>query len=273
MQVSFAQLGPPVDLRPLFALQRHQLAVFLRGLEADDWRRSTACSGWDVADVLAHVVGGVLGRVGGRDRNPGAVGESLGERIDRANQEWVVACRRFSPQVMLDMLDWAGGQADHRWQNRRLDEPGLGVSWAGVDPAPLWLDAAREVTEYWVHERQLRAAVGNRDEGLPDVATVLDVFARGLPSTLGRSNVGQTGDRIRVESAGRSWRLRCRGDQWWFVDEGDPDETVLVFDGELLWRRWTRQPSTPPIDMASLSPLERAVFDHVAIVHSTPDAT
>ncbi len=261
----------------MFAAQRQRLVTFLRGLGADDWRRRTACCGWDVSDVLAHVVGDVLGRIGGlgghRGRNPGRVGESLGELVDRTNQEWVVACRRLSPQLMIEMLEWAGPVADQLWLSRRLDDPSLGVSWAGVDPAPLWLDAAREVTEYWVHERQLREAVGNHTEGLPDVATVLDVFARGLPCTLGRFNLGEHADRIRVGSAGRSWRFRRHGNQWWYSDEADPDEAVVSFDGELLWRRWTRQPSTPPIDIGSLSPPERAVFDHVGIVHSSPDTT
>lgn len=40
-----------------------------------------------------------------------------------------------------------------------------------------------------------------------------------------------------------------------------------------FWRRWTRQPSTPPIDIDSLPLLKRAVFDHVGIVHSNPDTT
>ncbi len=230
-----------------------------------------------MADLLAHVVGDVVGRIGGLrgdgDRNPARVGESLGELVDRTNQEWAVACRRLSPQLMIEMLEWAGPVADQLWLSRRLDEPGLGVSWAGVDPAPLWLDAAREVTEYWVHERQLRKAVGNHVEGLPDVATVLDVFARGLPYTLGHFNFRDDVDRIRIESAGRSWRFRRHGGQWWYSDEADRDEAVVAFDSELLWRRWTRQPSTPPIDLDSLTLPERAVFDHVGIVHSNPDTT
>jgi hypothetical protein len=197
----------------------------------------------------------------------------VGELVDRTNQEWVVACRRLSPHLLIEMLEWAGSVADQLWLSRPLDEPSLGVSWAGVDPAPLWLDAAREVTEYWVHERQLREAVGNHMEGLPDMATVLDVFTRGLPYTLGRFNVGEHVNRIRVESEGRSWRFRRHGDRWSYSNEANPDEAVVAFDAELLWRRWTRQPFTPPIDIDSLSPLERAVLDHVGIVHSNPDTT
>ncbi len=276
MQVSVEQIGPPVDLRPVFAPQRGRLVAFLSALRDEEWRRPTACTGWDVADLVAHLVGDVLGRVDGLSgpggRNPpGRTGESLGDLVDRTNQEWVTACRRFSPHLLVEMLEWAGPKADQRWRQRDFDEPSLGVSWAGIDPAPLWLDAAREVTEYWVHERQLREAVGHDTDGLPDLATMLDVFARGLPFTLGRLEPGET--RIRLEAAGRSWRFHQLDGLWWYSAEVEPGDTVVAFDGELLWRRWTRQPSTPAIATASLSQAERAVLDHVGIVHSNPDTT
>lgn len=82
---------------------------------------------------------------------------------------------------MIELLGWIGDAHDQMWLSRDLDEPSLGVSWAGIDPAPVWLDAARDLTEYWVHERQICEAVARAAPGIPDVTTVLDVFARGLP--------------------------------------------------------------------------------------------
>lgn len=34
------------------------------------------------------------------------------------------------------------------------------VSWASDGPVPLWFDMARELTERWVHQMQIREAVG-----------------------------------------------------------------------------------------------------------------
>jgi len=34
------------------------------------------------------------------------------------------------------------------------------VSWAGPEPAPVWLDAARDFSEYWTHQQQICDATG-----------------------------------------------------------------------------------------------------------------
>jgi uncharacterized protein (TIGR03083 family) len=223
-----------------------------------------------VADVVAHVLGDVMGRIGrgaGAGRVAPAPGEPLGVFLDRINDEWVVAWRRASPALLVDLLRWAGPAHDDGWWRGALDDPSLGVSWAGVDPAPLWFDAARDLTEYWVHEQQVRSAVGRQDPDPEMLAVVLDVFARGLPYTLGRSeSLGIDRFRLVAEPAG-SWVLGHR-DGRWSVDDGDAATTV-GFDADDLWRRWTRQPDAAPVP-PDASPLERAVLGHVAIVHSDP---
>lgn len=52
----------------------------------------------------------------------------------------------------------AGSRLADRFATADLEAPALGVSWAGVDPAPGWLDIAREFTEYWTHRQQIRHA-------------------------------------------------------------------------------------------------------------------
>ncbi len=43
---------------------------------------------------------------------------------------------------------------------QRVDPFAMGgpVSWAGPEPAPVWLDVAREFTERWHHQQHIRAA-------------------------------------------------------------------------------------------------------------------
>ncbi|MDY7106853.1 MAG: maleylpyruvate isomerase family mycothiol-dependent enzyme [Actinomycetota bacterium] len=277
MDVTVDQLGPPVDLRGVFAPQRETLLAFLRSLDSADWARPTACDGWDVADLVAHVLGDVVGRISGaRDggfRAAPRTGEALPTFIDRVNGEWVTGCRRLSPQLLVEMLEAAGPAHDAVWAGQPLDAPSLGVSWAGVDPAPAWFDAARDVTEYWVHERQLRDAVGAEPGGLPDLGTVLDVFARGLPHALARSTVDAEVITVAAEPPGVSWTLVRDGSRWSMADHPvAAGATVVTFDGGQLWRRWTRQPGSTPGAERGGSPIERTVLDHVAIVHSAPDA-
>ena len=50
-------LGPPIDVRPLFAGQQAAFIALLRGLRPGQWARPTVCPGWDVKDIAAHVLG------------------------------------------------------------------------------------------------------------------------------------------------------------------------------------------------------------------------
>ncbi len=277
MDVLAEQLGPPVDLRLLFAPQRRSLLALLRSLGVDEWRAPTACEGWTVADVAAHVLGDVLGRLAGardgwRADRPGP-GERLEAFIDRVNGAWVVGARRLSPVLLIDLLERYGDEHDRWWLDQPLDAPSLGVSWAGMDVSPVWFGAARDVTEYWVHERQLRDAVGAPAAIVPAVGVVLDVFARGLPFALGRVGLLEPASlRVVATPSGRAWTLRRLDARWSLVEDDleTPAEHTVTFDDELLWRRWTRQPRSEASAGATAEPFAHAVLDHVAIVHADP---
>ena len=93
---------------------------------------------------------------------------------------------------------------------------GMPVDWAGPEPAPVWLDVAREYTERWVHQQHIRDAVGK--PGLKErrwFAPVLDAFVRGLPRVLRDAPVPDgTALRLTIAGdAGGEWvALRHNGD-------------------------------------------------------------
>ena len=62
MTTDISWLGPPIDVRPLFAPQQAAFTGLLRGLTPAQWAQPTACPGWDVKDVAAHVLGDHIGR-------------------------------------------------------------------------------------------------------------------------------------------------------------------------------------------------------------------
>jgi uncharacterized protein (TIGR03083 family) len=246
--IGLAQLGPPIDVRGLFPRERAALLALLDGLDAGDWDRATVCPGWTVKDVTAHLLHDDLRRLatmrdGHRGPRP-AAGEPVAAFLDRVNQEWVAAARDLSTRQLVELLTSTGEQVAAMWRAQDPDADGAPVSWAGLEPAPVWLDAARELSEYWTHQQQLRDATGR--PGLADrelLAAVLDTFLRALPFTL-RDTDAEAGTRLQVEVTGAApaWWAATRREDGWFLDRGQggrPAATLAV-DGDTLWRVCTR---------------------------------
>lgn len=241
-------LGSPIDARPLFAPEQAALMATLRGLEPADWR-AEAVPGWTVRDLVAHLLGDFYGRLG-RDRDghqdgPAvAPGETLEEFIHRINQEWVAACRRVSAAALTDTVDLVGGQVARFFETTDPDAPSLGVSWAGVDPAPMWLDSARDFTEFWTHRQQIRHAAGQGTDPNPRfLSVVLDTFLRALPHTL-RHTAAPAGTQLQVHiggPAGGTWAATATEGRWSLAEPatGRPAARVHL-DAENAWRLCTR---------------------------------
>ncbi|MFI1096618.1 maleylpyruvate isomerase family mycothiol-dependent enzyme [Streptomyces sp. NPDC020917] len=236
-------LGDPVDARALFGPELGALLKTLRGLAPSDWDR-TAAGHWTVHDVAAHLLGDCYGRLGQDHRNGFAPGETLVEFIHRTNQEWVELHAGDSPESLVDALEAAGTRLARAFATADLGAPALGVSWAGVDPAPAWLDIAREFTEQWTHRQQIRHAVGQATDPEPRaLAMVLDTFMRALPHTL-RDTSAPIGAQLRVVVSGPgggSWTVTATADRWSLAEprRGLPLASVRL-DTETAWRLPTR---------------------------------
>jgi uncharacterized protein (TIGR03083 family) len=239
--------GPRIDTRRQLTSDR---AAFLRLVHDlapdDDWDRPTAAAPWTVRDVVAHVLGDDLGRLArGRDGHT-ADGPRLDEPfpafLHRINDEWVRAAARLSPRLLVDLLHVTSAQVLDHWNGADLDAVGGQVTWAGPDPAPVWLDCARDFTEYWVHQQQIREATCRPTGEDPAVVhAVLDTFLRAMPHTLGgleRSD-GATLTVAVPGAAGGRWSWRCTGSRWQPVDPVGAG-TVVTVDAATLWRLCVR---------------------------------
>ncbi|WP_329600087.1 maleylpyruvate isomerase family mycothiol-dependent enzyme [Streptomyces pseudovenezuelae] len=236
-------LGNPIDARALFGPELRSLLDTLRGLTASDWSR-TAAGHWRVHDVAAHLLGDYYGRLGHDYRNGFVDGETVEAFIHRTNQEWVELHADDSPASLIDALAAAGTQLTHEFATANLDADALGVSWAGVDPAPAWLDIAREFTEHWTHRQQIRHAIGRNTDPEPRALTVvLDTFMRALPHTLRRTSapIGAQVQMIAKGTAGGTWAATATADRWSLAEapSGRPTAAVLL-DTETVWRLATR---------------------------------
>ncbi|MFC8675654.1 maleylpyruvate isomerase family mycothiol-dependent enzyme [Streptomyces griseorubiginosus] len=240
---STSWLGNPIDARALFGPELASLLDTLRGLTPSDWSR-TAAGHWTVHDVAAHLLGDYNSRLGHDNRNGFVDGETVEAFIHRTNQEWVDLHADDSPASLIDALAAAGTQLAQRFATANLDAAALGVSWAGVDPAPAWLDIAREFTEHWTHRQQIRHAIGRNTDPDPRALTVvLDTFMRALPHTLRRTSapIGAQIQVIAEGPGGGTWTATATADRWSLAEapSGQPTAAVLL-DTETVWRLATR---------------------------------
>src|ERR1700759_3160984 len=104
-------LGPPIDVRPLFAGQQAAFIALLRRLRPEQWAQPTVCPGWDVKDIATHVLGDHVGRLSRHRDGYSPLGPRDGEPfpafLDRINAEWVTAARRLSPRLLIEQLSVA----------------------------------------------------------------------------------------------------------------------------------------------------------------------
>jgi uncharacterized protein (TIGR03083 family) len=270
-------LGQPIDARPLFPQELASLLDLLRVLRPADWDAPTV-PGWSVKDLVAHVLGDYRGRLGWDTdgfRPVFAPGETLESFIHRINQEWVDLHAGHRPADLVDAVETAGAQVARQFSAADLGAAGLGVSWAGADPAPGWLDIAREFTEYWTHRQQIRHATGYGTDLEPRaLATVLDTFMRALPHTL-RDTSAAFGTQVQIAvtggPAGGTWTVTAAEDRWSLAPApgGRPAASVEL-DAETAWRLCTRgiEPATA-LARARIDghrPLAEAVCHIVSVV-------
>lgn len=240
----------PIIVADLFPPVLDSLLELLSGLSNDDWNKPTACARWSVKDIASHLLGGEVGILSRKrdgyaySGNDSINWEDLVVLINRLNDTWVKATSRMSPHVLCELMKLTGEQVCDYFKS--LDPYAIGgpVDWASPEPAPVWLDLAREYTERWHHQQQIRDAVGK--PGLKDpqfFAPVLDAFVRALPRTYAEvdSEDGTLiGLKITGDSGGR-WLLLRENRQWNLYVEGDQSTVAeLVIDQDVAWRLFTK---------------------------------
>jgi uncharacterized protein (TIGR03083 family) len=246
--IEVSWLGPPIDARALLAPQQAAFIELLHQLGTQDWARPTVCPDWTVQDVAAHVLGDQVGRLSihrdGFQRLHRHAGEGSAEFLNRINHEWVIAARRISPALLTELLAVVGDQLVDFWHTVHINAIGGPVSWAGPDPAPVWLDVAREFTEYWTHQQQICEATGHPGLTQPDyLHPVLDTFLRALPHTL-RNAAAADGAALEFTvtgPAGGTWTCIRNHGRWKLDRRARPRPDARVeLDADTTWRLCTR---------------------------------
>jgi uncharacterized protein (TIGR03083 family) len=228
-----------------------ELIRLLHALEPAEWDMQTIASSWKVRDVASHLLDTALRKLSVvRDSCTAEAVEIRSPQdvialVNRLNREGVTVYRRLSPRVLIELMQMACEQSA---RFHELLDPfasaAFAVSWAGEEKSLNWFDTARELTERWHHQQQIRLAVNRPGIMVPDLYhPVLDCFVRGLPH-LYRDVMAPVGTALLLEISGEcggKWLLSRASDGWDFVNGpvGDLAARVTIPQA-IAWRIFTK---------------------------------
>jgi uncharacterized protein (TIGR03083 family) len=241
----------PILCAHLFRRVDERLIDLLSSLAPAEWDVQTIAPLWKVRDVAAHLLDTALRKLSiVRDscyvepvniRSP----QYLITLINRLNREGVTVYRRLSPKVLIDMMKEACEQSARFHESLDPFAPAaFAVSWAGEESSPNWFDTARELTERWHHQQQIRLATNRPGIMTPELYyPVLDCFVRGLPY-LYRDVGAPVGTLLLLQisgDCGGRWFLLKKAQGWHLVKpSGEKPASRVTVPQELAWRIFTK---------------------------------
>lgn len=271
----------PILCAPLLRKVDAQLLFLLRSLTAAEWDLQTVAPAWKVRDVAAHLLDTTLRKLSlVRDswlvekvdiQSP----QDLIALINRLNGEGVTVYRRLSPALLIEFMTLACEQSACFHEALDPFAPAVfNVSWAGEDKSLNWFDTARELTERWHHQQQIRLATGRPGIMVPELYyPVLDCFIRGLPYAC-RNLAAPAGAGILLEISGEcggKWILARAEEGWSFLRE--PPQSIacrVSLPQSIAWRVFTRgidrACARAQAEIEGNQDLAEAIFNLTAIV-------
>jgi uncharacterized protein (TIGR03083 family) len=258
-----------------------KLVELLCSLAPGEWDLQTIAPLWKVRDVAAHLLDTALRKLSMiRDscyvdavdiRSP----QDLIALVNRLNREGVTVYRRLSPPVLIDMMKVTCEQSAAFHESLDPFAPAaFAVSWAGEETSLNWFDTARELTERWHHQQQIRLATNRPGIMIPDLYhPVLDCFLRGLPHVF-RDVDAPAGTTLLVDipgECGGQWFLSKGSTQWELVRGSTEDfASRVTIPQAMAWRLFTkgidRDSALAEIEIEGNRYLGEKVFHLTAIV-------
>jgi uncharacterized protein (TIGR03083 family) len=235
----------------LFQALDQELIELLRALHEDDWMKPTLAKQWTVKDVAAHLLDGNIRIISMyRDHHFGEppTGTSdyrgLVDFLNKLNADWVKAMKRVSPLVIVEMLEATGQAYVSCLGALKPNEKALfSVAWAGEAESQNWFHVAREYSEKWHHQQQIREAVSR--PGIMSKAffyPVIDTFMRGLPHAYRHVEAPEdTVVQVKIKNDEDTFRWAiARGKGQWNFTQSEKTDTSLLLPGFIAWKVFTK---------------------------------
>lgn len=251
-----------------------KLIELLRSLKSKEWDLPTLAPAWQVRDVAAHLLDTPLRKLslvrdGCFTEKPDIrSSQDLIDFVNRLNREGVLVYRRLSPRVLIELMENACVESANFHESLDPLAPAVfNVSWAGESTSLNWFDTARELTERWHHQQQIRHATNRPGIMTPDLYhPVLDCFIRALPYAY-RNIEASPSTAVQLDitgDCGGTWLLTKADAGWNFSRQFTSDPTAHVaIPQEVAWRVFTKGIERSAALAQSSLQGDRALGEHI----------
>ncbi|HPM29262.1 MAG TPA: maleylpyruvate isomerase N-terminal domain-containing protein [Chryseolinea sp.] len=241
----------PIDVVHLLPEIDKKLIGLLKSLTPDEWQKQTVAKLWKVKDVVAHLLDGNIRilsmlRDGYSGEKPNIQSyQDLLDYLNALNADWVKSMKRVSPAMLILLHETTGKlYCDYYASLNPFDTAAFSVAWAGESESKNWMHIAREYTEKFLHQQQIRDAVGK-----PGIITkefffpFIDIFMMALPFTY-RDVEADEGTIIKVtvtSEMGGSWFLIRKSKKWNLLKESNKTITSEIeIDPDTAWKLFSK---------------------------------
>lgn len=237
----------PIETVHLFPVLDELLIDLLKSLTEEEWKAPTVAKKWSVKDIASHLLDGNLRALStSRDSFFGEKPENINSYSDlvaflnQLNMTWTNATKRLSPKVITELLETTGKQySAHLKTLEPFENAIFSVAWAGEETSLNWFHIAREYTEKFLHQQQIRNAVGK-----PALMTktlfypFIQTFIQAFPHVY--KNVNAKNDSIVTlivtTEIGGKWSIIKKGNHWEFIDSFESEaNAILKINPEDAW--------------------------------------
>jgi len=242
----------PIKTIHLFPVLHDLLIDLLKSLEPADWQKNTIAPLWTVKDIAAHLLDVNMRAIATVNNYSGTPPQNIKSYTDVVNylndlnNVWVKAMDRVSPQQLIELMETSGRQHYQYLESLAPFAPAMfAVSWAGEEHSENWFHIAREYTEKWHHQQQIREATGkpgimHRELFYP----CMDTFMQAMPHTY-RNTTAEEGTVIQITIStpdGGTWYLYRQQTAWAVaksIVDKQPDASISI-SPDTAWKLFTK---------------------------------
>lgn len=241
-----------IETLHLFPLLNKMLIELLTSLTNEEWNAPTVAKLWKVKDIGAHLLDTNLrtlsisrdGYIGEQPENIHSY-QDLVTFLNNLNMSWTNAMRRVSPQMLISLLEDTGQQlSQHLASLSPFEDAVFPVAWAGQKTSANWFNTAREYTEKFLHQQQIRDAVGKQGIMTRELYyPFIDIFMYALPYTFKdvAAKPGTVVSLIVSSEIGGQWNVLKTENNWVLNKETDlKADARVIISPDTAWKLFSR---------------------------------